>query len=423
MNPIYLLLIFPLIVPAIVLLLTKRFAKDNLLAALGVTAGGVIILACALMAFNNYATRDLEVLNGFVTGKEINRFTCPINTSNPCENGYSCNCRTIRYTCGTDNKGRSQTCTRTECDRCYKYAWEQNFFVDSSLQGNRAYKISRIDAQGAQSPPRWLEVKHGDPVSITNSYTNYILGALDSLFSEDGKAEEKYRAKIPQYPIGIHDYYKINRLVTVGNVKVDARVWNERISRILVQVGPRKQANVVVVIAQGVDMDFANAVRRAWRGFKKNDIVVFAGVDAAGNMVWTRTMSWSRLSIVNVKMESDILQQFQGKPLEPVAFTEIVKNVALAHFERRSMKEFEYLADQASLSGKQLGWIWTITILLMIAAAFLQLHIVNAMPAFLSGRRRSFDNFHFSPTLASSIRTMRTPNPPKPRTTRSRFRP
>lgn len=423
MNAIYLLLIFPLLVPAIVLLLTKRLNKDNLLSALGITAGGTVLLAITLMAFNNYATRDTEVLNGFVTGKEINRFTCPVNTSNPCENGYDCHCRTVRYSCGTDSKGRTQTCTRTECDRCYKYAWEQNFFVDSSLQGSRAYKISRVDDQGAISPPRWLEVKHGDPVSITNSYTNYILGALDSLFTEDGKAEEKYKGKIPAYPLGIYDYYKINRLVTVGNVKLDTKLWNERISDILVQVGPRKQANVVVVVAQGVDMDFANAVRRVWRGFKKNDIVVFAGVDAAGNMTWTRTMSWSRMSIVNVKIESDVLQQFQGKPLEPVAFTEIIKTHALNHFERRSMQEFEYLADQASLSGTQLGWIWTITLLLVVAMAFIQMYIVNSLPAFMTGRRSQFPDFNFPSSSSLLSRQRDAISRMKFQKNRSRFRP
>ncbi len=378
MNPIYFLLIIPLLAPFLVLYFTKRFTKENLLPASGFMVGGTIVLAIVIAAFANYTTRDTEVLNGFVTSKEVNRFMCPVNTSNPCENGYDCHCRTIAYSCGTSKN--PSTCYRTECDRCYKYNWEQNFFVDSSLQGERAYKISRVDDQGAVEPPRWKAVKHGDPVSITNTYTNYILGAVDSLFAEDGKAEEKYKAIIPAYPLNIYDYYRIDRLVTVGKVNLDRKVWNESISRILVQVGPRKQANVIVVVAEGVNMDFANAVRRSWKGFKKNDIVVFAGVDTAGNLTWTRVMSWSKLSIVNVKMEGEILRLFQGKPLEPVAFTDTIKTVSLAYFERRSMQEFEYLKDEASMSDTQVTWIWIITILLGIGTVVGHLYLLEALP-------------------------------------------
>lgn len=380
MNPIYFLCVIPLMVPFIVLWATGRWTKETMLPAAGFAAAGVLVLALITMAFTSYGSRDTEVLNGFVTGKEINRFTCPINTSNPCENGYDCNCRPVTYQCGSDSKGNPTYCTRIECDTCYKYEWEQNFFVDSSLQGERAYKISRVDEQGAVTPPRWSQTHRGDPVSITNSYTNYIIGAVDSIFAQDGTAEAKYKTKIPAYPLGIYDYYKIDRLVTVGNVKLDKKVWNEQISRVLVNVGPEKQANIVVVVAEGVQMDFANAVRRAWRGFKKNDIVVFVGVDAAGNMTWTRTMSWSKESIVDVKMEATIIEQFDGKPLEPMAFMKIVKDVSLSHFKRRSMEEFEYLKAEAKMSGGQKVWFGIILVLLQALSAFGLLSLLGIGP-------------------------------------------
>lgn len=386
MNPIYFLLIIPLLAPFLVLYFTKRFTKENLIPASAFMAGGTLILALIIAAISNYTTRDTEVLNGFVLGKEIHRFECPTNTSNPCENGYDCNCVTTTYDCGT--KESPQTCSTTDCDTCYEYDWERNFFVHSSLQGERAYKISRIDDQGAKIPPRWTSVREGDPVSITNVYKNYILGVADSLFSEDGVAEEKYRAIIPAYPLNVYDYYRIDRLVTVGKVKLDQKVWNESISRILVQVGPKKQANVIVVVAEGVGMDFANAVRRSWKGFKQNDIVVFAGVDAAGNLTWTRTMSWSKLSMVNIKMESEILGLFKGKPLEPLVFTDTIKTVSLAHFERRSMEEFKYLKDSAPLSTTQITLIMIISTLLGAGLTIGQLHLLNSLPAFMTGRGR-----------------------------------
>lgn len=380
MNPLYFLCIIPLLAPFILLAATGRWTKDNLLPAAGIAAAGVLITALMTFAFTSYGSRDTEVLNGFVTGKEINRFTCPINTSNPYENGYDCNCRSVTYACGSDSKGNTTYCTRIECDTCYKYPWEQNFYVDSSLQGERAYKISRVDEQGAITPPRWTAVHRGDPVSITNTYTNYIMGAVDSLFAQDGQAEAKYKAKIPTYPLNIYDYYKIDRLVTVGKVNLDKRVWNQLISRTLVRVGPEKQANIVVVVAEGVEMDFANAVRRAWRGFKKNDIVVFIGVDGTGNVTWSRVMSWSKASIVNVKMEMSLLEQFEGKQLEPVAFMQTVQEVSLAHFQRRSMEEFAYLKNEAKLSDGQVTWFWILFILLQGGSIAAQMYLHGIGP-------------------------------------------
>lgn len=387
MHPIYFLILIPLLAPFVVLHLTKTFNKEFLPLAGMIASGFTVVLTVALAVAVNYTPRDTETLNGFVTGKDIHKFQCPVNTANPCENDYNCNCRIIRYSCGTSDS--PQTCTRQECDKCYVYPWEQNFFVHSSLQGDRAYKISRIDRQGALEPPRWREVKINDPVSIKNSYVNYILGAVDSLFAEDGEAEVKYKSVIPAYPQGIFDYYKIDRLVTVGNVTLDRKAWNETISHVLVHVGPRKQANIIVVVAEGVDMDFANAVRRSWRGFKKNDIVVFAGVDAAGKMEWARVMSWSKESMVNIKMESDLLQAFQGKQLELDPFMTIVKGVSLAHFERRPMEEFKYLKDSYTLSGTKIFWMVFLTLLMGAGAVALQFHTLQGT------RSRNYNLRHF----------------------------
>lgn len=386
MNPIYFLLIVPLLAPFLVLYFTKRFTVANLPAAAGFMAGGTLLLAVLITLISNLTYRDTEVLNGFVSGKEIHKFECPINTWNPCENGFDCNCVTTTYECGTSES--PQTCSTTKCDTCYKYKWEQNFFVHSSLQGNRAYKIRRIDEQGANTPPRWASAQTGDPVSITNVYTNYLLGVADSLFSEDGVAEEKYRAIIPAYPLNVYDYYHIDRLVTVGKVNLDRKAWNESISRILVQVGPKKQANVIVVVAEGVGIDFANAVRRSWKGFKKNDIVVFAGVDETGKLTWTRTMSWSEASMVNIKMEAEILRLFSGTTLEPVAFTNTIKAVSLEHFERRPMEEFEYLKGSAPLTTTQVTWIWIISTLMGLGLTLGQLYLLDALPSFITGRGR-----------------------------------
>lgn len=421
MNPLYFLVLLPLLAPLVALQLMGRFNTRSLPIGAAVSVGGALLVVLTIWLFASHTPSDTETLNGFITTKEIHRFNCPVNTSNPCRNGYDCHCRVITYSCGTDKS--PQTCSRTECDRCYQYAWERDFYLDSSLQGERAYKINRVDSQGAIEPPRWTATHHGDPVSITHSYKNYILGAADSLFAQDGAAEAKYKTKLPVYPQNIYDYYKMDRLVTVGNVKVDRRRWNEEISKALVQVGTRKEGNIVVVIAEGVGMDFANAVRRSWKGFKKNDIVIFAGVDGVGNLTWVRTMSWSKLSLVNVAMENELLQQFESRPLEPVSFMATAKAVSLAHFQRRSMEDFSYLKADTKLSGGQMTALILLVLLIPTGLIVWLFYLTEGMYNNPEQRR-----FLASYPIMEKIRAARprgfsSSNARVPPSSRSRFRP
>lgn len=393
MSALYLLALLTLLTPLVVLYATGRFALENLPTAAGTMAAGTLIVLLTVWGVSSYVPKNTQTINGFITTKEIQRFTCEMNTGNPCENGYDCNCHMVAYDCSTtDSKGnrQSQTCWRQECDRCYRYPWEQNFYLASSLQGDRAYKISRVDEQGLRSPPRWLAVRHGDPVCITTSYEDYISDAANSLFAQDGEAEQKYKAKLPAYPQRIYDYYKMDRLVTVGKVKLDLRKWNEEIGLALVQMGNRKQANLIVVVAEGVQMDFANAVRRSWRGFKKNDIVVFVGVDATGKYQWVRAMSWSKTSLVNIQIETEVREAFENAPLEPVRFMSLVRTATLASFQRRPMEEFKYLRAEASLSTGQVVFIWFIVLFATIGGAMLTIHLTEGVSTF-----RDMDFNHF----------------------------
>ena len=363
MHPMYFLVIFVAAAPFVAAYFLNKFTRDNVPMIIALSLIASLIFTGAVFASLKSNIYDEEVLNGYVIGKEVHRFECPVNTSNPCENGYSCHCRTIRYSCGKD------TCTRTECDRCYRYGWEKNYFVDSSIDGRRAYKISRVDAQGAVTPSRWDAVHQNDPVSRTRGYDNYLY-TNRSLFSEDGKAAEKYAGKLPAYPIRIFDYYRIDRIVTVGNVKVDKDKWNAILSDSVKVIGHTKEVNIVIVLTNGVQMDYANALRRYWRGFKKNDVVVFAGVKPDGTIEWSRVMSWSKNSMVNVVTENDLLRIFKDKPLEPTEFVSTVTTNVTKYFSRIPMEEYSYLKNSIALSGGQKAWLIVLWFALLLGTAF-----------------------------------------------------
>jgi hypothetical protein len=289
-------------------------------------------------------TGDKEILNGAVTGKEAIRFSCPTNTSNPCRNGYDCNCVTI-CTPTYDSKGQisGQSCTTT-CDRCYVYPWEQNWMVYSDVKG-REFEIDRVDRQGADQPRRWSIVQPGDPVSIPNKYTNWVKASARTLFRDGDQGLETYAALLPQYPV-IYDYYRVDRFIptNVQVTKATYNSWNLALSNALRTLGPKKQMNAIIVTVEGAPRDYAFTLRRHWEGFKKNDAVIVIGLKN-GSVQWAEVMSWSKNSIFDVEVRNMTMNYIgtDFNTIDPVAFMARYDEISMRNFLRRPMEEFEYL--------------------------------------------------------------------------------
>lgn len=364
------LLLTPIVVPLIL-----KFVFPHKVTLKEIIVGivfSIVLISSVYIVGEKQSLSDIQIINGGVTDKNVNRFSCPVNTSNPCRNGYSCNCRTVTYTTtctstySSGGKMRTSTrpCTKTriECDTCYRYPWEQNWYVSTSIHSSKI-EIARIDPQGANTPPRWDIVKIGDPVSRQETYDNYIQAAANSLFNEDGQVLERYKNLIPAYPINIHDIYNYDRIVTInGAVVQNEKELNVLISRELVVLGRSKQVNIIVVFVEKLEPEVMNAVRRAWEGFNKNDVAVFIGTNS-GIVEWAGTMSWSKNSLVNVTIRDKILDNFLKKQIDNTVLTEIIASSVKDHYVRRPMAEFEYLKDDIQIPMGLLTFLWLFSIL------------------------------------------------------------
>lgn len=364
------LLLTPILVPIILAIIFPHKIKLPEIGA-GILFS-VLLIAGVYTLGENQSLADTEILNGGVIGKDVNRFSCPTNTSNPCRNGYTCNCRTVYYTatCSRTTRigGRTSTSyypcrkSRIECDTCYRYPWEQNWMVSTSVHRSQI-EIPRIDPQGAQTPPFWEKTRVGDPASRTNTYDNYIKAAANSLFNEDGEVLERYKNLIPQYPLSIHDFFKYDRVVLANGATISNEPeLNELLSSALVTVGPKKEVNVIVVFAEKLPPEYMYAVRRAWEGFNKNDVIVFLGTDS-GKVVWADALSWSKSSLVNVTIRDELLNAFKGVNIDNAKLVYIVTDAITKHYERRRMVEFEYLKSEIQISTALLTFLWIFSIL------------------------------------------------------------
>lgn len=288
---------------------------------------------------------DTELWNGEVTNKEYVQRNCPWGWQDYTD-GF-CRVYTTRVvadgkTCTGSGKDRSCT-TNYKTQYKYVYSWERNWIVRSNI--GLDWEIARVDRQGANMPPRWAEVNLGDPVSKTNSYVNYVKAASNSLFNKDARLAVAYKDDIPSYPIRIFDYYRVDRaIVSPGTVVENLAEYNILLPEILKVLGPQKQANIILLFTNIQDPAYADAVVNSWQGAKKNDSVIFIGVDNLAKITWLKIHSWSKNKMFNVVLRDSILDI--GSISNAKDVIEVINSVTLEHFERQSMKEFEYLKDE-----------------------------------------------------------------------------
>lgn len=319
---------------------------------------GLIILAQAVIAGSSAGivscsnTADTEVWNGVVTGKQ----KVPV----PCSHTYSCNCHEV---CSGSGKNRS---CHEECDTCYEH-----YTIMRTIPGNdydwdvytsngETITIDRIDRQGAHEPPRYTAVRMGEPTSLTHSYVNYVKAAPDSLFRHQG-LKEKY-ANLPAYPQHVYDYYRLDRLVTVGVNVPDASKWNRELMRVNADLGRPKQVNIIVVLVKNQPQDWYYALEEAWVGGKKNDAVLVVSVDEQMKPQWATVMAWTTNELFKVKLRDDIMAE---QTLDRDAVMTALANNVRTTYQRKPMKDFEYLSSQITPTTSQ--WIITMVIGLLVA--------------------------------------------------------
>lgn len=325
METLMLLLVFPLVWPWIAKRIWHRTITWpemglHIVIAAGLTAG---------VWFSGLAvkTMDMEILNGEVTGKHRQKVSC--------EHSYQCNCRPVF---DTDSEGNTRT--SIECDTCYEHGHDVDWNIYSNI-GN--FTIDRIDRQGVQEPPRWTLVQKGQPVAKQHMFVNYIRAVPESLFHRDSSIKERFAELIPPYPDNVYDYWHVDRVIGVGVKIPELREWNRELEEVLRELGPKKQANVVVVFVNTTNTMYAHALEEAWLGGKKNDIVIVFGTTTYPKIDWVYVMSWTDDQLFKVKLRDELWHLGivdRGKTLESI------KRNTLSSFMRKPMADFEYLKDE-----------------------------------------------------------------------------
>lgn len=331
---IWLVLVLPMLVP---LAAAFYYKKNRSLAEYAIHLVITIAITCGVFyAGKYYPAMDFQILNGEVTNKA--------KVYNPRTEYYDCNCRTV-----SSGSGKNRTTSR-QCSTCSRTIPEWDWTVYTTVGD---LNISRIDSAGRREPPRWTQVKIGEPASIEYTYINQIKGVKDSIFHYDISLIKQYEKDVPEYP-RVRDYYKFNRIINLTSV--DTSGWNDYINSRLKTLGKEKQLNIIVVITDK-EYGFYDALKYKWLSGKKNDVVMVIGAD--GNKVkWFGSTSladgYKNQSLhATLRMNSherEIDQGFIGEQIDIIA----------KEFVRTPMEEFDYLTSESEPP----GWVMLLAVVL-----------------------------------------------------------
>lgn len=322
-------------------------------------AFGVVVTTLICMAFVAAAgmarTADYSVFNGFVTGKESVHVSC--------EHQYVCGetCHTERY---TDSKGKSHSRRVCQPKYCDEHSYDVSWRVYTTLG---AWTIRREDRRGLKTPMRWDQTEIEEPVSEIRSVSNYLL--LDrNRFNADRLTSQKYAGKLPGYP-PVYDYWRYNRVLNDNQVDYDGiNIW---LNNKLRNDGVKKQLNIILVVTLNPE-DYYYALLEYWRGARKNDVILFYGVDDEENIKWAKAMSFA-----DGQNNQIMLKQLQSMTYEQKFSDKLVQEqyqLIVEDFKRVPNKTFAYLKN---------GWVpptWvivTMTILNLIGALLVAYFVIK----------------------------------------------
>lgn len=335
MGATILLFLIPLV--AWVLIAKVKFGHEFSWFEMGAQAAiTAIVISLLSLAGYHSQTADVMLVNGVVTQTNAQRESCDQFWSD-WPDGFCTNQQTRQVrdgqTCTTNSEGKRTCVPMYKTQYRSVYPWEIRYFVQSDIP--TGYEIRRVDAQGAQVPPRFAEIEVGDPVTSEVSYTNYIKGASDTLFNQ--KLEDVPPIAYPS----TYDYYKARRVIyfgTPGNAKL-VQQWNDDLSVLNADIR-KTRANVIINVV-GENQNWAEGLAQAWDAHNINDVIVSIGV-SEDRIQWVDVRSWSENEMVDIVIRDEILAI---GVIDPDRINQAIRNAIAGYYIMQDMSDFEYLAD------------------------------------------------------------------------------
>lgn len=330
MTTLWLLLLVPLVWPWIAKYIwPHHISWAELGLNIGIVSAAVaIVYYCGMFG----QVGDTEIWNGRILSKK--------RTHGQYTESYSCNCVT------TCTGGKHSTCT-TICQTCYREHYTVNWAAKTTAGRDITFKhldSTSSSVYKSKDPVAYLRAKVDDPVALEHKYVNYVKAVPESLFHDNQVAG--FEEHIPQYP-RVHDFYQVDRVINIGStIPAEARKdLDLALDLALRDLGPKKQVNIFAILTEIDDASFRYAVEEAWLGGKKNDVVVFIGLDGDA-VTWVDVMTWAHNTgneLFHVTLRDKIREM---GTFDSATVAGHIVDTVVSKYDRPHMKDFEYLSKE-----------------------------------------------------------------------------
>ena len=122
--------------------------------------------------------------------------------------------------------------------------------------------------------------------------------------------------------------------------------WNMDLSLMLRELGPMKQANIILIFTKHPNPNLGNAIRADWLGGKKNDITIVVGVPEYPKIAWAAVNAWTDKEMFKVELRDAIVGL--GEVNRETMMTTIHDYVKKG-FVRKPMADYAYLEDNIAV--------------------------------------------------------------------------
>lgn len=312
-----------------------RITQKELLYLVGIGALSALMATGVVIGTMYSGAMEVNLIHGQVNSK-VKEWTS-------CEHEYICG-----QSCSTDSKGNS-SCTPIYCD---EHTNDWDWVVNTSV--GKIY-IDRIDRRGSKEPPRWTEVKIGEPASNTVLTANYLKAMKDSVLMPP-KVPITTTDKEPK----IFDYYRVT--LVDNHTNFDYTSFNPIIRDWLRVNGAIKQVSPWVIITNDPSEAYADSVLYSVNGGAKNAVILIFGLDEEQKVRWFRGSTFAKgtgNSVLLAKLKSVAL----GSVLD-VSVLNTQLGLISTEFKRTSNSEFKDLFEGSITANP---WIIVIALVLQMA--------------------------------------------------------
>lgn len=281
----------------------------------------MVIIAITVTSFfyigKNSKVSDTQILSGEIVQKE--------RKHDDHQEYYECNCN------------------EDGCDQCSRTVYTVDWYAVANIGKIHIDSASSYSSSiyNKSDTERYSKIVIGEPASIVCKFKNYIAARPDSVL-HNRTVETQYEKIMPNYPGNVYDFYRINRVVMLGNVPINSKDWNDKLSNHMKKWGMQNKGNVILVFTDIKSRGFTQSLKNHWLQGKQNDVVIVFGIEA-NKIVWNDVFSWTENEIFKLEL-SDDLGKIKNIENQELVFETINKH--MSKFKYRDMeKDFEYLSD------------------------------------------------------------------------------